>query len=372
MHENIFKSLKERWVFQLHHEYENICYQYGVKLKKPILVIESNKNSWGFWDKTRRIILVSEELIKNYSWEIVTHVLKHEMAHQIVSDLFLMEEGHGNFFNRACKMLGLDDEYCKASISMEEKFVHWKQKKVDTEEESLLNKIQKLLNLAQSSNEHEAALAMEKVQELYEKYNVQKIKLGQNQNYFTLSINFKKKRIPITHSVAYYILQHHFFVHVILSNLYDSMEATSHKIIELMGSRQNVLMAEYVFHFLIERIELLWINYSRQKNLGAKYKLSFQQGILDGFLKKLDSAKETRVKENNKQDPELKALIRLNDVKLQEFIQFKYPKVTTKGRSSSGVYTEHFKEGMEEGKKINLNKPIHNSSQNTGKTLLLS
>ena len=43
-----------------------------------------------------------------------------------------------------------------------------------------MHTIQKLLNLAQSSNEHEAALAMEKVQELYEKYNIEKIKFDNN------------------------------------------------------------------------------------------------------------------------------------------------------------------------------------------------
>lgn len=382
MFENILKFLKERWVLQLHQEYENICYQYGLKLKKPILVIDGLKTSWGFWDKNRRIILISEELIKKYSWEIVLQVLKHEMAHQIVSDIFRVEEGHGNYFKQACKMLGLEDEYCRASISMEEQFVHWKQKKssaaTSAEEEILLNKIQKLLNLAQSSNEHEAALAMEKVQEIYEKYNIQKIKQGQTQEYYTLTINFKKKRIPITHSIAAYILQQHFFVHVIFSSLYDSMEDSNHKTIEVMGSRQNVLMAEYVFYFLIERLELLWENYSKQKNLLLKYKLSFQQGILEGFLKKLDIAKEIRAKvhveEETKSMPQaqLNALIRLNDAKLQEYVRFKYPKVAKKNSSSSGVYTEHFKQGVEEGKKINLHRPISHSSKNPEKKLLLT
>ncbi len=378
MEANIFKFLREKWTLQLQHEFENICYQYGVKLKKPLIVIESLTRVWGFWDKTRRTIILSEDLIKKYSWEIVISVLKHEMAHQIVSDLFLVEEGHGTFFKQACKMLGLEDDFCKASISMEEQFVHWKYQKTDTEEENLLKKIQKLLNLAQSSNEHEAALAMEKVQELYEKYNIQKIKLGQTQDYYTLSINFKKKRIPVTHSIASYILQHHFFVRVIFSSLYDSMEDTSHKTIEVMGSRQNVLMAEYVFYFLIERIELMWKNYSAQKKLATKYKLSFQQGILEGFLKKLDTAKEIREKtnhrENYKEHLELKSLIKIGDTKLQEYIEFKHPKVTKKSSSSNGVYSEHFKEGVEEGRegeKINLNKPIHESGKNR-KTLLLS
>lgn len=369
MNENIFKFLRERWTLQLHHEYEAICYQYGIKLKKPIIVVEQTQKNWGFWDKNRRTILLSEDLIKKYSWEIVLHVLKHEMAHQIVSDIFLKEDGHGHFFKQACQMLGLDEEYCKASISMDEQFVHWKNKKVDNEEESLLKKIQKLLNLAQSSNEHEAALAMEKVQDLYEKYNIQKIKSGITQEYYTLCINFKKKRIPLTHSVASCILQQHFFVRIILSSLYDSLEDTSHKTIEIMGTRQNVLMAEYVFYFLIERIELLWREYSAQKKLGLKYKLSFQQGILDGFQKKLDSAKEIRKKENYNTDPQLNSLIKLNDVKLQEYIQFKYPKITKRSSSSNGVYTEHFQEGVKEGRKINLNKPIHNKE--TGSTKLL-
>lgn len=369
MNQNILNQLKQKWVLQLHHEYESICYQYGLKLKKPIIILENGGKNWGHWDKERKSILLSEELIIKYSWDIVLQVLKHEMAHQVVSDVFRVEEGHGNYFKQACKMLGLDDAFCKASISMEEQFVHWKQQKTESEEESLLNKIQKLLNLAQSSNEHEAALAMEKVQELYEKYNIQKIKMGQNNNYFSLTLNFKKKRIPITHSVASYILQQHFFVRVIHSSLYDPLEDANHKTIEIMGTRQNVLMAEYVFHFLIERLELLWQNYSKQKKLSVKYKLSFQRGILEGFLKKLDASKEIRTQSNLKNDPELKALIRLNDVQLQDYMRSKFPRISSASRSSSGVYSEHYNEGVEEGKKINLNKPIH--SKGSGEIKLL-
>ena len=368
--QNIFNSLKNRWVLQLHQEYENICFEYNLKLKKPLLVIEETKNSWGYWDQNRRTILISEKLILNYSWEVVLSVLKHEMAHQIVSDIYGREEGHGPYFKKACSLIGLDTEYSSATLSMEEPFVHWKHKKVPQEEEALMIKIQKLLNLAGSTHENEAAVAMERVQELYEKYNIQKIKQGESQNFFSLIINFKKKRIPITHCLACFILQQHFFVNTLLSFMYDPMEDTTHKTIEVMGTKQNVLMAEYVFHFLIERIEILWNKYSKENKLNAKFKLSFQRGILDGFLKKLDSSKKIRHKDTNPLQSNDTDLIIMSQAKLNEYVQFKHPKVLKNNRSSGGVYSEHFQHGVKEGEKINLNQPLNKSSENSGPLLL--
>ena len=367
---HIFKELKEYWVLQLHSDYDDICYHFGIKLKKPILYIDDLKNSWGHWDAERKTIIISQKLIHKFSWEVVLQVLKHEMAHQIVSDLFQVEDSHGAYFLKACRLIGLDPEYCRASISLEEKFIHWKDRPVQSDETTLMNKIQKLLNLAQSSNENEAALAMERVQELYEKYNLDKAKNGHKQDYYKLVLNFKKKRIPIAHTIAATILQDHFFVRIVCSSLYDSLMNQSHKTIEILGSRENVLMAEYVFHFLMNRIDILWINYCKQKQLSIKYKISYQRGILEGFSKKLSSSKKSRENYRSEHDPQVQGLLKLNDIQLKEFVEYHYPKLTKRGGSSRGVYTEHFQEGIEEGKKMNLNKPIQHKG-NVDKRLYL-
>jgi outer membrane protein TolC len=375
LEKEILNSLKIKWVLQLAHEYENICFQYRLPLKKPLLLVEESQSSWGHWDPNKKMMFISQKLILNYSWEVVLSVLKHEMAHQIVSDLDQVSDGHGPFFQKACKRLGLDPQFCKASLSMETTFVHWKFDKTPEEDEILLNKIQKLLNLAQSSNEHEAAVAMTRVQELYEKFNIKKWQLGEKQKFEILTLNFRKKSIPTTHCLACSILQQHFYVTTIFNSLYCPMENTSHKTIEIIGTKQNVLMAEYVFLFLIERIELLWKYYARTKFLSTKFKSSYQRGILDGFLKKLEESKKNREKEHNNEKNHGVALMTLNLIhqkELDDYLQEKHPRIVKNNRSSGSVYTEHFQEGIQEGKKINLHKPISQREKKSQTLLLLS
>ena len=208
----IRNDLNKRWVLQLDKEYENICFQYKVRLKKPLIIIENLQKSWGLWDSSMRQILISYDLILNYSWETVINILKHEMAHQIVCDILKSNDLHGDDFLKSCNMIGLSKSFCKASISLDEKIIHWKDNAPGQEEVSILRKIEKLLSLAQSANENEALLAMENVQNLYAKYHIKKISDEKNQEYFSLIVNFKKKKIPAPHSLASYILQQHFFV----------------------------------------------------------------------------------------------------------------------------------------------------------------
>jgi hypothetical protein len=368
--EHIFYKIHEIWTLQLYEEYKVICFQYGLtqKLKMPTINVRVQMKNWGFWDPQRRCISISDQLVKKYSWSIVLQVLKHEMAHQIVSEIFLLNDNHGCEFQKACKMLGLDEQFCKASIPIDENFAHWKFLKEETQEHQLIKKIEKLLNLAQSSNENEAALAMQKVQQLYKKYNIEKIKMGHYQNFYCLTLNFKKKIIPTTHAIAANILLNHFFVKVIFSNLYDALENTTHQTIDIFGTKENLLMAEYVFYFLIERIEILWKNYSLQNKLGFKYKRSYQQGILTGFYNKLNAAKKL---DSHESDCETKSLIRLADIELNNYVKNKYPKVGIRGNSSGGVYTEHYQKGINDGNKINLNKPIA-KNKSSGEILFLN
>lgn len=354
-------DLHKRWVLQLHKEYENICFQHKIRLKKPLLAVDSLKNTWGVWDAHARLISISEQLILNHNWETVIGILKHEMAHQIVCDIFNSNDAHGDLFLKACKMIAVPSLFCKASVSLEDSLVAGKEENYERDDEAVLRKIEKLLSLAQSANEHEALLAMEKVQEMYEKYHIQKILENEKSEYFSLVFNFKKKKIPATHSLASHILQQHFFVKAIFSELYDSALDETHKIIEVFGTRYNVLMAEYVFLFLIERIELLWKDYQKEHSLGARYKISYQQGVLEGFLKKLDVLKKTRARERP-QDCDQNMLIKVDDARLDDFVCQKFPRLSKRG-GGTRVYSDHFEKGVQAGGKIHLNRPIQKYSQ---------
>ncbi|KAB8033392.1 DUF2786 domain-containing protein [Fluviispira multicolorata] len=359
--QKIKNDLRTRWTLQLYKEYGNICYQYGVYLKKPLILIEDLKNTWGNWNSHSKIITLSILLIEEYPWDVVIGVLKHEIAHQIVTDIFCSNDKHGSDFQRACEMIGVSKEFCKCTLDIENKILHFRNEKNCNEDENVLRKLEKLLNLAQSANENEALLAMEKVQDLYSKYNVKRIQEGQKSEYYSLVVNFNKKKAPSTYVYIASLLQQHYFVNVIFSDLYDPLADESFKTLEILGTRHNVLMAEYVFYFLIERIESLWKNYQKEKNVTGRHKMSYQKGLLVGFQDKLNLLQKDKLKkkkENNIDQENITSLILLEDKKLQDFTKKMFPRIVKKDSSTNKVFTEHYDKGKKEGEKIILNKAV--------------
>lgn len=368
-HQSVKNNLKKRWIIQLAHEFDSICYQYRIALNKPVFLIEDLKTTWGNWDGVRKSITISADLVLHYPWHVVLNVLKHEMAHMIVHQEFGLWDEHGPAFLKACQMLGLEKQYCAASLKIEHELQYGTQGLNDSEEGTLFRKVEKLLNLASSANEHEALLAMEKVQEIYEKYNLKKIKEGTRDDCHSFVIHFKKKRLPLTHSLAAGILQEHFFVHVIFSDIYDPLDDCSYKSLEIMGRHQNVLMAEYVFHFLLQNINSLWSAYQKQKSISVRYKLSYQHGLLEGFLNQLNESKKSRMhREKGDWMDASQMLICLDDPVLEMYVRKKYPRTSVRS-GSRRIFNEHFSDGKSDGKRIHLNKPIHTHAASEKKFL---
>ena len=365
--DNFLNEIRYKNMIQLYIEFDRICFQYKINLKKPLIVIDDLKSSWGHWDPIRKIITLSSQLVKDYSWDIVIGILKHEIAHLIVTEVFFASDIHGESFKKACDLIGVPKEYCKANLSLENKLIHWKQEENQNDDITILRKVEKLLSLAQSANEHEALLAMEKVQDLYAKYNIKRLQEGTESQFYSLVINFKKKTTPSTFLHIASLIQGHYFVNVIFSELYDPLCDESHKTIEILGTRHNVLMAEFVFYFLKERIDTLWVNYQKEKFIQGRYKLSYQKGILVGFQSKLNNIKKEREKNiinnNMKEVESIHSLIKIEDTKLNEFTKKMFPRLCKKDSSSSRVYSEHYDEGKTEGKKITLNKPMSTSKK---------
>lgn len=360
----------ELWTLALQREYRDVCSQYGVRLSMPVLLIGDRASSWGHWDAWARCILISSQLIERYDWDVVVSVLKHEMAHQIVSDIFQVEDGHGVHFKKACNLLGLEERYQTARLSQDMPFVSWKEERTDTEEQSLLKKIEKLLSLGQSSNEHEAALAMQKVQELYAKYNFHQFKAGKKQEFENLCIETKKTRLSSLSTFIASLLQEYFFVNVIICERYEPKDDKAYKVFRLFGARQNLLMAEYVFFFLQDRLQSLWTAYARDKSLGARYKNSYQHGILKGFHQKLHDNERTQHKKMAQEVGDLRPLIARNDAALEAYCKFFVPRIVrSTQKSSSRLYTEHFDNGRQDGQRLNINKPIHDQQKSSQRQL---
>ena len=371
------------WTLQLCSEFDNICFQYRVKLSKPVIEISNGKSQWGQWNPHLRILSISAELIEKHSWECVLGVLKHEMAHQVVTEIFEADDAHGALFLKACSMLGVPEEFRGATTDMPENklhFVHWKNQPRDTEESGLLRKVEKLLALAGASNEHESYLAMQRVQELFARYNIERIQAKKNSKYVVLVVNHKKRRSDKNQRLISSILTGHYFVNVVFSDLYDSQERISHKTMEIMGTEQNVLMAEYVYEFLRERAESLWKQYQLEKKVGVAHKGSYQSGMLIGFRDKLDKSAKQFLKQAKVTNGvpvagtglgssvSAQALIKLHDTELEVFSRERFPRIVST-RSSGKYLKDAYEAGHHEGQKMLLNKAVHSKGGQFGRLL---
>lgn len=365
--DSILSEMFAKVIIQLYKEYDYICYLYKLQLKKPLILIEDLSSEWGSWDSTFKMIRLSKKLITDYPWDIVIQILKHEIAHQIVSEIYLSQSNHGELFHKACEQLAIKPQFRKANLNLQNLSSAQDFPNFDTAEQVMLRKVEKLLNLAQSANEHEALLAMEKVQELYQKYNITHLE-QKNEGYFSsIFIHFKKKNVPSTFQYLSSLIQNHFFVNIIYSESYDYLNNENYKTIEIIGRPCNVKMAEYVFYFLKDKIEKLWQEYHLENKVSGRFKLSYQKGVIEGFQTKLELQKKNIEKEHilnlKAVNKNLPALLDCELAKLNDFTKKLYPKLSTKCSTASAVYSEYYAEGKSAGKKIILNKPLTEKSK---------
>ncbi len=351
------KNLKTKIIRQLYQEYDNICYQYDLKLKKPVLCLEVLSGSWGKWDPQNRTLFLNEELFHSFSWNTILGILKHEMAHQVVHEIFFsQEDNHGREFLRACELLRVPPKFRKASLTTGDllKTTSW-----NHEEDALMRRITKLFSLAHSANEHEARAAMEKAQKLCAENHIKDLQtFGEKEEYQSCLLSFQKQRIPSTilHIAAW--VQEHCFVQIIFSELYDPQKDRMGKTAEIIGTKKNILMAKHIFLFLQSRLEVLWKHYQSQSGAKACHKLSYQKGLLVGFQNKSSpNTLHKGGKQTMSQQTQL-ALLALEREKLEKFTATLFPKICKKSASESPLFSKHYHEGQEEGNKIEVKIPV--------------
>lgn len=375
MSEFIAKAkLLDLCVKQLHKEYEQINWAYRLGLLKPQISIVSAQSFYGQWDPLLRQIKLSTLLIENHPWPVVLEVLKHEIAHQLVTDRIGLEEGHGPHFIGFCEHLGIDKSLQRSKVNLDLKTLSIgrlppDEKLSENEETSrLFQKVERLLSLAQSVNEHEALLAMEKVNELYEKYNIDRLQHKvPSESHAYIILNLDSKTVSAIYSVICSILSEHFFVEPILSQTFEPLSGQSSRTIELFGTTANLKMAEYVFYFLKNKVHELWLVEAKKSRLQSGLKRSYQLGLLHGFNSKLQLAKKQRRESSQKRSTE-KSLLTLKDSQLSLFIARRYPRLTSKKANHSRINGQAYSKGQEEGMRLILNKGIE---KNKGQSRLL-
>jgi len=316
---------------------------FGGALMAPRLEWTDSESEWGAWVHGTRTLRLSERLLRG-PWGSLLEVLKHEMAHQYVSEVRGLPEGegpHGKAFREVCQARGID------SAASGEPRVGAPPK--DEKTASILTRIEHLLSLAQSDNQHEAENAMATARRLMLKYNLTEVSAGASSSYTFRHIGKPTGRRMPWQRVLANILSDFFFVELIIVPVYRPLEQKKGTVFEICGSPENLEIASYAHDFLERSGLSLWKKHKREEVLGSdRDKQSFLYGVMSGFADKLQSESDKHQEAG---------LVWLGDPQLGEYFRARYPYMRrVSGRSQ--VKNEAFSAGHEAGGRIVLHRGV--------------
>jgi hypothetical protein len=296
---------------ELRHVYGDLnAAHFGRQLKAVALRLTDASAELGRWRRDSRTIELSCSLLRDFGWDAVLEVLKHEMAHQYVDEVLgiVDETAHGPAFRDVCERRAIDAR--AAGLP------HVGPSRA---EQHLLERVAKLLALAQSTNEHEAQSAMSAAQRLMLKYNLEELSRGDSGRYGYRTLGLPSGRVDESRRILAMILAEHFFVETIWVPVWRPLEGKRGSVLEICGTPQNLELAEYVHSFLVGTAERLWQQYRDEFMItGNTQRRSYIAGVMAGFKDKLE-----RERTKNKAH----GLVWVGDKDLDDFFRKRHPRV---------------------------------------------
>jgi len=117
------------------------------------------------------------------------------------------------------------------------------------------------------------------------------------------------------------IISEFFFVEVIRVPVYQVHTGTHASTFEVMGTRENVGMAEHVHAFLLATAERLWQeNRADRRVKSGRDRQAYQSGVIRGFRDKLVGDRSELAQSEG--------LVWVGDTQLDTFFRSRYPRTT--------------------------------------------
>jgi hypothetical protein len=322
-------------------------------LRPPSIVLTTSTSHLGRWVPDVRTIEMSRALILAQPWSAVVEVLKHEMAHQYAHEVLHAtdERAHGPAFRGVCERLGID----AASSGLPRTAAPR-----DDATQRAIERIARLLALAESPNVHEAEAAMAAAQRLMLKHNLDVTARALPVDYAFRTVGAPTGRVEESQRILAGLLGRHFFVEVIWVPVYRALEGKRGSVLEVCGTRANLDMAEYVHAFLTRTCDALWAAHKRA--LGTRSnrdRRTFQSGVMTGFATKL-----TRESKRHKEE----GLVWVKDGNAEAYFRRRHPHVRNV-RYGGSPRTDAFHHGRAAGEKIVLHRGVSEGAVDRGRLL---
>ena len=247
--DQITGELREAWNRSLIKwwRYYNDDYLDGI-LKQPLISVSEGETVLGQWQAERRRLSISANHIERDPWLEVMETLRHEMAHQYVTEVLREtdQRPHGHAFQQACHRLR-----CSPAARSQTAAAAGSPASDDGSDPRILRLIKKTLSLAASPNENEAQAAVNKARDLLLRYNVELVELDRERQFEARRLGPTKGRRASYELWLALLLQDFFFVEVLWVFDYDAGRDKSGTVLQIHGTSTNLDMAEYTYSYLV-------------------------------------------------------------------------------------------------------------------------
>jgi hypothetical protein len=322
-------------------------------LTPPTLELVATRATLGRWLAETRTLEISRSLVLEQPWGAVLEVLKHEMAHQYVHEILgeTSQAPHGTAFRDACVRLGVDP---RASGVPDAPVAG------AGGADRIVERIARLLALAESPNRHEAEAAMAAAQRLMLKHNLDAVQAAAARDYGFVHLGDPNGRVNEHERLVAMILGKHFFVEAIWIPVYRARLGKRASVLEICGTRANLATAEYVHGFLHQTAERLWRDHKAARGIASdRERRSYLSGVMTGFADKLSrQSAQCRTE----------GLVWVRDADLGVYFRRRHPHVRHV-RHTGHKRSSAWAEGREAGHRIVLHKPIEAAASSRGRLL---
>jgi hypothetical protein len=322
-------------------------------LAPPQIVLFPSMAQLGRWDSATRTLELSRSLVFEKPWGVVVEVIRHETAHQYVHEVLgaTHESAHGASFRRVCEERGIDAAAAGMPVAAETG--HGRDARV-------LERVARLLALAESPNQHEAEAAAAQAQRLMLKHNLEHVRDAQQRRYGFRHLGRPTGRLSAADHVLATILAKHFFVEVLWVTVYRPLEGKHGRVLEVCGTPENLAIASYVHEFLEHTAARLWREHKRSQRLRTdRDRRTFLAGVMTGFAEKLRGQEQTQRAEG---------LVWVKDANLDGYLRARHPRVRGL-RAASVARNDAFRHGHRAGRDIVLHRGMPSGTEQRGRQL---
>lgn len=338
-------ELHDAWVRELYDWWELYNHDFAESvLRRPQIVLFDSERRLGEWNKERRTLGISIDHIRSASWFEVLETLRHEMAHQFVDErIGGAHQPHGSEFQAACERFRVDSRATSRPAERDPN--------ADTPRVRLLRRVEKLLSLSGSPNEHEASAAFRKAQRLIVDHNLALRET--NRDFAVRELGTVRSRHHAWEFVLANILDRYFFVDVIWAHGFDARAARRGTALRAFGTEANLEMAAYIHTYLTNVLPQLWEAHKQSRGITSnRERLRYFHGVVLGFEQKLAAAQRAMRDEEG--------LVVQGDPELRAFFRHHNPRVQTVRRGSSRDH-DAVRAGESAGRDLKIRKPIGRS-----------